>query len=53
MTDERGRKTIFQNKWIYPLASQEELAVYPGIPNVQKIYLGKVSGKSMFLFYPK
>lgn len=46
-------KTISQSKRIYPLASQEELAVYPGMPNVQKIYLGKGSGKCMFLFYPK
>lgn len=46
-------KTISQSKWIYLLASQEELAVYPGMPNVQKICLGKGSGKCMFLFYPK
>lgn len=53
LTDEEREKTISQSKWIYPLASQEELAVYPGMPNVQKIYLGKGSGKCMFLFYPK
>lgn len=46
-------KAISQSKWNCPLASQEELAVYPGMPNVQKIYLGKGSGKCMFLFYPK
>lgn len=46
-------KTVFQSKRIYPLASQEESAIYPGMPNVQKIYLGKGSGKCMFLFYPK
>lgn len=46
-------KPVFQSKRIYPLASQEELAIYPGMPNFQKIYLGKGSGKCMFLFYPK
>lgn len=46
-------RTLSKSQLIYPLASQEELAVYPGMPNVQKIYLGKGSGKCMFLFYPK